>query len=83
MSFKGVKCKECGRNIGCPECGQILPDLSVVTETIGILKQTSKNRWNMDTGELNPPIVEMKTFSSEVFFCTSECRDKWKERNKL
>jgi len=31
MSWKGVKCTNCGRDIGCPNCGQLLPDLRMVS----------------------------------------------------
>lgn len=31
MNWKGIKCVGCNRDIGCPNCGQILPDLRVVT----------------------------------------------------
>jgi hypothetical protein len=55
MSWRGVRCKECDRYIGCPYCGQLLPNLKMVSETID---------------------------SKEVYFCTSECRDKWKVKQK-
>lgn len=29
MSFKGIKCEQCGCDIGCPHCGQLMPDLSI------------------------------------------------------
>lgn len=31
MTWKGVKCKGCGRDIGCPAYGQILPSMREVS----------------------------------------------------
>jgi len=56
LSWKGVKCENCGRDIGCPHCGQVLPDLKVISEKVGNLGYT--------------------------YFCSSKCRDEYKQKMK-
>jgi len=50
MSFKGVKCTNCGRDIGCPHCGQLLPDLRMVSmeinnETLYFCTAQCRDNW--------------------------------------